>query len=103
MFSIYLSNKEEEKGNVAFGGYDLEKYAKKGLGEKDIFWADQSRNEEYWAVNSKTVTLGGKRLGKEGAYQQTILDNGMSFAMAPQADFSAMIAHLKSKYGILCQ
>ena len=52
------------KGKITFGGYDLNKYAKKGLGEKDIFWADQAKNENYWAINNKAVTFGKKKLSK---------------------------------------
>ena len=45
MFSLYLSNKENVPGKITFGGYDVAKYAKKGLTDKDVFWVDQSRNE----------------------------------------------------------
>ena len=58
IFSIYLSNDKKTPGDISFGGYDLKKFSKKGLGEKDIFWADQSRNEAYWAVNSKNIQFG---------------------------------------------
>ena len=62
LFSIYLSNDEQVKGNIMFGGYDLAKYAKQGSTDKDIFWLDQSRNEQYWAVNNKDVSLGETKL-----------------------------------------
>ena len=58
MFSLYLSNKLDINGKITFGGYDLSKYAKKGSKESDIFWMDQSINEAYWAVNSKSVRFG---------------------------------------------
>ena len=45
MFSLYLSNQEKVPGKITFGGYDVEKFGKKGLTEKDVFWLDQSRNE----------------------------------------------------------
>lgn len=45
-----------------FGGYDLAKFAKAGSADKDIFWIDQSRNEQYWAVNNKDVSLGETKL-----------------------------------------
>ena len=45
MFSIYLANDDKIPGKIAFGGYDVSKYAQKGLTDKDITWADQSRNE----------------------------------------------------------
>jgi hypothetical protein len=49
VFSIYLSNDGQSPGDISFGGYDLDKFAKKGA---KITWADQSANEAYWAVNS---------------------------------------------------
>ena len=52
VFSIYLSNDGQSPGDISFGGYDLEKFAKKG---KEIMWADQSANEAYWAVNTAAV------------------------------------------------
>jgi len=39
LFSFYLSNKVHENGKMLFGGVDYGKYAKAGLGEKDVFWA----------------------------------------------------------------
>lgn len=58
VFSIYLSNREAESGNIIFGGYDLAKFAKSGASDKDIIWTDQSANEAYWAVNTKNVMFG---------------------------------------------
>jgi len=52
------------KGKITFGGYDLAQLAKKGSSEKDIAWFDQSRNENYWAVNSKEVKLGEATISK---------------------------------------
>ena len=59
LFSIYLSNDTKVKGKVTFGGYDLPKFAKKGIKENDVMWFDQSANEQYWAVNQKGVQFGG--------------------------------------------
>ena len=36
-------------------------------------------------------------------YQQTIFDNGMSFAMAPQKSFISLIKTLYQKHGALCK
>jgi len=81
---------------------NLAQYAKKGLTENDIMWAEQSTNDAYWAVNAKGVSLGDKKqiTNKD---QQVILDNGMSFAMAPQNDFLAFAKSLFKDYGIFCQ
>ena len=37
IFSIYLSNDESIKGDISFGGYNLEKFAKPGA---QIKWVD---------------------------------------------------------------
>lgn len=42
MFSIYLSNDQKSPGDISFGGYDLEKYAKKNA---PLIWMDLSTNE----------------------------------------------------------
>ena len=50
MFSVYLSKSPKENGSITFGGYDLGQYAKAGLSDSDIFWADVSKQEHYWTV-----------------------------------------------------
>jgi len=55
VFSIYLSNDAKSPGDISFGGYDLDKFAKKG---KNIVWADQSSNEAYWALNTANAKFG---------------------------------------------
>lgn len=55
MFSIYLSSDSKSPANIQFGGYDLEKYAKKN---QNITWTDQSTNNQYWASNTKKVNYG---------------------------------------------
>jgi len=59
MFSIYLSNDNKSPGDISFGGYDLEKFAKK---DAPLVWMDQSQNEFYWTVNTKAASFDGKSL-----------------------------------------
>ena len=73
---------------MIFGGYDL-KWAKEGSKQNDIFWVKQSANSSYWAVNGSGVQLGQTKF--ETNNQQVILDNGMSFAMAPEKTFAKMV------------
>jgi len=47
-------------GKITFGGYDLEKYAKKGLTEKDIVWWDLTHNKQYWIIEAKGLKEGSK-------------------------------------------
>lgn len=55
IFSIYLSSDSKSPANIQFGGFDLQKYAKKNA---TISWADQSSNNQYWAANNKLVKYG---------------------------------------------
>lgn len=73
---------------MIFGGFDL-KWAKKGSKPSDIAWIKQSGNLSYWAVNGNGVFLGKQSF--ESKSQQIILDNGMSFAMAPEKSFAKMV------------
>jgi len=47
----------------------------------------------YWAVNSNNVKFGGTTVLSDKPTQM-ILDNGMSFAMAPQKQFVKLIQSL---------
>jgi hypothetical protein len=101
VFSFYLSNDTNDKGKMIFGGMDTKKYAKSGLADTDIFWSKQGENPMYWTVNSNTIKFGQKSVGLvQGKAEervisnkptQVILDNGMSFAMAPQRQFVTLI------------
>jgi len=61
MFSIYLTNDQKTPGDISFGGYDLEKYAKK---DAPLIWIDQAANENYWTINTKNVDFAGKTISK---------------------------------------
>ena len=39
MFSVYLSKGSGSTGNLRFGGYDLNKYAKRLKTDQDIIWS----------------------------------------------------------------
>jgi hypothetical protein len=51
IFSVYLSNTEVRKGSLQFGGSDVKKYAKKGLTENDVHWANVTSNDYYWTLD----------------------------------------------------
>jgi len=102
MFSIYLSNDEAVPGKMIFGGYDLAQFAKQGAKETDIFWADQSKNDQYWTIPSKNVQIGDGAV-LAGGNQQLIIDNGMSFGLIPNQSFINLLKFLKEKHGVNCQ
>jgi len=92
-----LSNDSKSPGDISFGGYDLDKFAKKG---KNLLWVDQSANEAYWAVNTKSASFGDSNLAQYN--QQVIFDNGMSLAMMPEKSFVPMLKKLHD-LGFKCQ
>jgi hypothetical protein len=100
VFSFYLSNVVSEPGKMLFGGVDYATFAKKGLGAEDVFWAKQSENKMYWAVDNNNVGFGKSTIADN--HQQVILDNGMSFAMAPQKSFFNFVQNLFKQQNILC-
>ena len=59
MFSFYLSKGEGSQGNLRFGGYNLDKYAKAGSTEQDIVWTPVV--DDGW-----TIALNGAKF-KDGA------------------------------------
>ena len=100
IFSVYLSNDEASPGRITFGGYDLG-LAQQGKNESHVFWADQSKNEQYWAVNGREVKFGNKTI--ENKVQQLILDNGMSLTNVPKTSFLPFVESLLEEYRVMCQ
>jgi hypothetical protein len=85
---------------MSFGGYDLNKFAKDGKTDSDIHWADIGSNEAYWTMNAATSNFGKTPIAKQN--QMVILDNGMSLAMAPKAEFKKLIHALHNDHQINC-
>jgi len=102
MFSIYLSNAESAKGKIIFGGYDIAQYAKSGLTEKDIYWANQAHKTDYfWTLNMGQIAFGdGTKFTTES--KMLILDSGVSYSLIPSADFNTLTQLLEKKYGVTC-
>lgn len=98
IFSIYLSNDESIKGDISFGGYNLEKFAKPGA---QIKWVDQAANENYWEANSKGISFGDHKDFISDP-QTVIFDNGMSLAMVPEKRFTELIIKIQKNYGMAC-
>jgi len=56
MFSLFLTNTPEKKGKLTIGGYDVGKYAKPGLTEKDVFWANMAHKKTFfWTLNMGNI------------------------------------------------
>ena len=98
MFSIYLTTSVNYKGMLTFGNYDVKKFAKSGMTDDDIFWADLATNKYYWTVHMEKMKLGDSLLGIQTT--NLILDSGMSFAIIPMADHSILIQHFKREFNI---
>ena len=50
VFSFYFSKGSGSTGNLKFGGYNLEKYAKAGSSENDIIWNKLVEESEGWTI-----------------------------------------------------
>lgn len=104
-----MTNNDIYDGKFIFGGYNMS-YAKKGLGAKDIFWADMHTNHYYWVLNMGTVAF--KEQEKEGeakapkpfkldiASRLAALDTGMSLSMIPVEDFVKLTTYLSVEHGL---
>ena len=93
IFSFYFTDSTLKKGKLIFGGYDLEKFAKPDLTEKDIFWAPLEGNPYYWTVNMNDLAYAGKSVIQES--RKLILDTGMSFSIIPEADMNLIVSSLE--------
>lgn len=105
-FSVFLSKSPKESGSITFGGYDLAQYAKAGLTEKDIFWADVSKQEHYWTVGLNEIALKDNKgavtlSGIKGRY--AIMDTGVSYSLVPGNDFLLLLDALQTGYNVHCQ
>lgn len=103
VFSFYLSNDVKEKGKMLFGGIDVEQYGKKGLTNQDIFWSPQGSNGAYWTVDSSKITFGTQDKVITDKPNQLILDNGMSFGLAPTKQFVNIVKFLMEDHKIACK
>lgn len=102
---MFLSKSPKEEGSITFGGYDLDLYAKAGKTDKDIFWADVSKQENYWTVSMNKASLndqGGKTHLNGIKAKYAIMDTGVSYSLLPGNDFMILVEALNS-YGVQCQ
>ena len=71
---------------VTFGDYDVKRFAKPGLTNKDVFWAKTVQGESYWTLNLKDVGIGANSLEDLNS-KYVIMDTGVSYALIPASDF----------------
>ena len=98
IFSIYLQ--QGHAGKVIFGGYDLQKYAKKGSSEQDVFWSSlpNQGKDKYWTIGMKQVDFGKSRITPEDSSRRVVLDTGLTYAMMPFKDYDKLIQILKNDH-----
>ena len=107
IFSFYLTKNANPGSKITFGGYDVSKYAKNGLAEKDIMWIDiDQENMNYWSLpmNGDQIRFGkdDKKNVANITSSNVILDSGLSYALIPSKDIQALNNLLNTKYGISC-
>ena len=74
------------------------KWAKSGSKAEDIFWTKSQTNSLYWSALGESVSIGKKKFVT--SKQQFILDNGMSYAAAPEKSFVHFVHAIYDQTGI---
>ena len=113
---MYLSPNPTEDGSITFGGYDIEKYAKKGSTEADIFWSKTISGEKFWTIGmsgaafskpamrpNKTVTVEELANLSDVKAKYAIMDTGVSYALIPSGDFLKIKQGLQDGFGVSCK
>lgn len=94
IFSFFLTKVSSIPGKVIIGGYDVQKYARFGLTEKDIIWNKIERTPDYfWSLGLQGARFYGGQpiLSKQNLIyanltetkRTLVLDTGLSYALAP--------------------
>ena len=91
LFSFYLSNSEDKKGSLVFGGYNLAKFAAAGKTDKDIFWANMAHKRTFfWTLNMGQISFSDKKSFATSS-KHMIIDSGLSYALIPSEDFKSLV------------
>ena len=84
-FAFYFSKGSGSIGNLKFGDFDFEKYAKPGSKESDIVWTSLVEDNEGWTIPLNSIKFkNGNQI--EIKSQQLTLDTGLSYALVPPDD-----------------
>ena len=102
MFSFYFGKGSGSSGNLKFGGYDLEKYAKAGAKDEDIKWNKLVEESEGW-----TIPLQGLRFRNSSNIdiksEQITLDSGLSYSLVPPRDIDDILREIRAQTNITCK
>ena len=102
MFSFYFSKGSGSTGNLKFGGYNIEKYAKAGQSENDIIWNKLVEESEGW-----TIPFQGLRFHDGSNIQvkseQITLDTGLSYCLVPPRDIEDILKEMRGQTNITCK
>jgi hypothetical protein len=100
VFAFYLSKGAGSEGNLKFGSYDLQKFAKAGSTEKDITWTQVV--DEGWTIPLQGVSFaGGKQV--EVKAEQLTLDTGLTYALVPPRDIESIADVLRESRNLTCK
>jgi len=58
IFSFYLSKGSGSEGNLRFGGWNVDKYAKPGKTDDDIIWTNLI--DDGWTIPMNQIKFEGK-------------------------------------------
>lgn len=101
-FAFYFSKGSGSIGNLKFGDYDLEKYAKSGSKDNDIVWTSLVEDNEGWTIPLNSIKFkNGNKI--EIKSEQLTLDTGLSYALVPPDDIVDISMALQESTKIKCR
>lgn len=101
IFSFYLSKGSGSEGNLKFGGYNIEKYAKPGKTEADIIWTNLV--DDGWTIPMNALKFQDTNETVEIKASQLTLDTGLSYALVPPNDIENIMGAMKKNQNITCK
>ena len=102
MFSFYLSKGDGSTGNLKFGGWDLNRFAKGGSTDQDIIWTNLVDESEGWTIPMNGVKfMNGSTVNIKA--EQLTLDTGLSYALVPPRDIDDILLKLAHHSNITCK
>lgn len=102
IFSFYFSKGSGSTGNLKFGGYSLDKYAKSGAQDSDIIWNNLVEESEGWTIPFQGLRFSnGSNL--EIKSEQITLDTGLSYCLVPPRDIDDITKAIRAETNITCK
>lgn len=88
----------DSQSKITFGGYDLERFAKKN---STINWHDITPNSHYWEIGLQqtefTTQISDEKISY--GFRRAIVDSGTSYTLLPKQDHDKLLDSLEAAHG----